>query len=182
MVLQRIARASAVTSPFGPLRLAAALIAWVFAATAALADTRPPVLDVEGMTFVASRRSVSEVVVRAREARFDTDLDIVHLQTVAVRVASGKSQRALEITCLRGELDLATSDFRAEGDVKGRTEGGLEFSADWVRYSHDDGMLFTDAPVLITDGGGTFRGGGFRYIVDERRFKLLGGASVVQEN
>ena len=60
--------------------------------------------------------------------------------------------------------------------------GRSEFAADWIRYDHKGGVLFTDSPVLITDSAGTFRGGGFRYIVAERRFKLLGGASVVQQN
>ena len=152
------------------------------------ADSRPPVLEVEGMTFVASRGSTREVVVRSDTARFDTDVDIVHLKVVRVLVASGKSgksgksERELEITCDRGQLDLTTSDFTAEGNVKGRMESGLTFTAEWIHYDHDKGLLFTDAPVLITDAGGTFRGGGFRYIVEERRFKLLGGASVVQQN
>ena len=141
-----------------------------------------PCLDIERMTFVASRGSVSEVVLFAETARVDTDIDVVHLENVNVKVSSGKPQSDLEMTCLRGELDLKTSDFMAEGEVTGRTESGLEFSSEWIRYDHEQGLLFTDAPVLITDGGGTFRGGGFRYVVDERRFKLLGGASVVQKN
>lgn len=182
MLLHRVARVAGAAQPLGPARLVTVLIPLLLVASAVLADARPPVLHVEGMTFVASRGSVSEVVLRARTARFDTEVDIVRLETVSVSISSGKSQSVLEITCLRGELDLTTSDFRAEGDVKGRTESGLEFSADWIRYNHDEGLLFTDAPVLITDGSGTFRGGGFRYIVDERRFKLLGGASVVQQN
>ena len=134
------------------------------------------------MTFVASRGSAREVVLHSNTARFDTDVDIVHLKTVRVLVSSGKAERELEITCDRGQLDLTTSDFTAEGNVEGRMENGLTFTAEWIHYDHDEGLLFTDAPVLITDAGGTFRGGGFRYIVEERRFKLLGGASVVQQN
>ena len=162
-----------------PLVLAALL---ALSAPQSLAETGPPVLDVEKMTFVASRGSVSEVVVRADKARVDTAVDVVHLQTVHVSVWSGRPARDLEITCDRGELDLTTTDFSAEGNVSGKTESGLEFTADWIRYDHDEGLLFTDAPVLITDASGTFRGGGFRYLVEERRFKLLGGASVVREN
>ena len=56
-----------------------------------------------------------------------------------------------------------------------------EFESDWVRYDHEDGLLFTDAPVLITERGATFRGGGFRYYVRESRFSLLGGATVVSQ-
>ena len=45
--------------------------------------------------------------------------------------------------------------------------------------NHEEGVLYTDAPVVVTESAGTYQGGGFRYEVRERRFRLLGGASVV---
>ena len=182
MVSQRVTRLAGAARPARAALLVAVAFPALFAAQTLWAETGPPVLNVERMTFVASRGSVSEVVLRAEQARFDTGVDIVDLQKVSVSVSSGKSKRELTVTCDRGKLDLTTSDFEAEGNVVGRTEGGLEFTSDWIRYDHDEGVLFTDAPVLITDASGTFRGGGFRYIVEERRFKLLGGASVVRRN
>ena len=47
--------------------------------------------------------------------------------------------------------------------------------------NHEEGLLYTDEPVLITDANGTYEGGGFRYLVEERRFRLIGGARVVQQ-
>ena len=44
-----------------------------------------------------------------------------------------------------------------------------------------EGGLYTDDPVLIVDEDGRYRGGGFRYFVNESRFRLLGGATVVQD-
>jgi len=162
---------------------AAAFATLVFLAAPGLsAETRSPVLEVDQMTFVASRGSVSEVVVRAAKANVDTEVDVVHLQDVTVSVSDGESDSDIEITCDRGELDLTTSDFSAEGNVQGQTDTGLRFAAEWVRYDHEQGLLFTDTPVLISDESGTFRGGGFQYIVEEKRFRLLGGASVVQQN
>jgi len=35
--------------------------------------------------------------------------------------------------------------------------------------------------VLMSESGTTLRGGGFRYYVREERFRLLGGAEVVQD-
>jgi hypothetical protein len=40
-------------------------------------------------------------------------------------------------------------------------------------------MLQTDAPVTVLDSGSKFRGDGFRYYIEERRFELLG--NVVME-
>lgn len=148
----------------------------VFAASAA-----PPVLDIEGMTYVSSYGSQNELVVRSRFAAFETDREIARLREVSASVKSSEQRPGFDMVCDRAELDLTTNDFFAEGNVEGKTEGGRKFSADWVRYDHEQSMLFTDAPVVITEESGTaFRGGGFRYYVDEQRFRLLGGASVVQ--
>jgi lipopolysaccharide export system protein LptA len=49
-----------------------------------------------------------------------------------------------------------------------------------VRYEHEEGVLYTDAPARMVDGAGSFRGDGFRYDVRERRFKLLGDVRVEQ--
>jgi LPS export ABC transporter protein LptC len=146
---------------------------------AALAES--PVLDITGMTFVASRGSANEVVLRAEHAQMQSDSDHVQLQEVHTTVSSREDQPGFEMTCERGELDLETSDFYAEGDVRGTTHSGRIFTTEWVRYDHAEETLYTDAPVVITEGSSSYRGGGFRYHVPERRFRLLGGASVVQQ-
>jgi lipopolysaccharide assembly outer membrane protein LptD (OstA) len=83
--------------------------------------------------------------------------------------------------CDRGQLNLSTQDFLAEGNVVGTIEGGRQFEARWVAYDEKKGILYTDEPVLIVDEDGRYRGGGFRYHVNEQRFRLKGGATVVQE-
>lgn len=141
-----------------------------------------PVLEMTGMTFVSSRGERAEVVLRSREATVETRSRVAHLVGVRAEVAAAEGREGFSMRCQRGELDLASNDFYAEGDVEGRTETGREFSAPWVRYRHEEGLLFTDAPVTITeDSGFAYKGGGFRYWVRERRFRLLGGASVIRE-
>ena len=49
-----------------------------------------------------------------------------------------------------------------------------------MRYDHDEGLLYTDAPVRLVDAAGTFRGDGFRYHIRERRFRLLENVRVEQ--
>jgi LPS export ABC transporter protein LptC len=138
-------------------------------------------LHVRGMTFVASEASSNEIVLHAETARFYPDRQLADLDRVHVQVASGPNRVGFEMHCDRGQLNLSTQDFIAEGDVVGTIEGGREFEALWVAYDEEKGVLYTDEPVLIVDEDGRYRGGGFRYIVKERRFRLLGGASVVQE-
>ena len=98
------------------------------------------------------------------------------------RLSTGEDEHGhIEIECDEGTLNLKSNSFWARGNVNGSTDDGREFSAPWVRYDHTDGLLFTDAPVLMSESGTTLRGGGFRYYVREERFRLLGGAEVVQD-
>ena len=164
----------------GGLQTAAfALGLLLIAAAPIVADS--PQLKVTGMTFVASRGERTELVVRAAHAEYFPDTDQAQLEEVHATAESKDGKRVLDLTCERGQLDLASNDFRAEGRVTGSTGSGRRFVAPWVEYDHEVGLLFTDAPVLITEGAVTFRGGGFLYYVRESRFVLKGGASVVQE-
>lgn len=147
----------------------------------ALAADSPP-LDVEGMTFVSTRGGETDVVVHAEQARFRPSADVAELTVVRAEVSTGdETGSRIEIECDEGTLNLKSNSFWARGNVHGRTSDGREFSAPWARYDHTDGMLFTDAPVVMSEAGTKIRGGGFRYYVREQRFRLLGGAEVVQE-
>lgn len=139
------------------------------------------ILNVVGMTFVASEGSENEVLLRAARARFYPDHQVADLEDVEVTVAPGPGRTGFEMRCERGRLNLATQSFVAEGSVSGTIEGGRRFRASWVAYDDETRVLYTDEPVVIVDRGGSYRGGGFRYFVDEQRFRLEGGASVVQE-
>ena len=139
------------------------------------------VLHLRGMTFVASEGSANEIVLEAEIARFYPDREVADLEVVQVDVAPSKERTGFSMRCATGQLNLATQDFLAIGDVRGTIEGGREFEAQWVAYDEAQGLLYTDDPVLITDRDGRYRGGGFRYLVREERFRLLGGATIVQE-
>jgi LPS export ABC transporter protein LptC len=139
------------------------------------------VLNVLGMTFVASEGSSNDILLRAERARFYPEREVADLEQVEVEVASGGNRVGFEMRCDRGQLNLSTQDFLAEGNVVGTIEGGRQFEAQWVAYDEKKGILYTDEPVLIVDENGRYRGGGFRYYVNEQRFRLQGGATVVQE-
>jgi LPS export ABC transporter protein LptC len=137
-------------------------------------------LRVTGMTFVASLGEVSQFVLRARRAFFMPDTSIAKLENVRVTATDEKDRGSFEVSCMRGEFDVETNDFLAEGDVRGTTGDGRRYAASWVRYDHERELLYTDAPVTMQDDTGTFRGGGFRYHVKQRRFRLLGNVSLEQ--
>lgn len=161
------------------LRFAGGLL---LAASTGVASAESPPFDVIGMTFVSSRGEKTDVVVHAREARFRPAADVAELRVVRAWVSTGdEAGGQIEIECDEGTLNLKSNSFWARGNVRGRTSDGREFSAPWARYDHADGLLFTDAPVVLSEAGTRIRGGGFRYYVREQRFRLLGGAEVIQE-
>jgi LPS export ABC transporter protein LptC len=141
-------------------------------------------LAVEGMTYVASTGARNDVIVEAGRAQLGRGEPLAQLEDVHARVGSfastGAKQGGLELRCARGSFDLDRGDLTAEGDVQGVTADGRRFQTERLVYKRDTGRVTTRAPVVIRDAFGTLRGAGFEYWVRENRFRLIGGASVVQ--
>jgi LPS export ABC transporter protein LptC len=172
-IARRSARGAAMA-----LALVSALAAAPNGARAAAGATS---LEVQKMVFVGSRAGVREVVLRSKNARIQPEKQIADLEDVSATVTEDEAgQRSFTMNCDRVELDIAKSDFRADGNVHGETAEGQRYSAPWVQYVHEQGLLYTDAPVQMNDTHGSFRGNGFRYHVHERRFELLGNVRVEQ--
>jgi LPS export ABC transporter protein LptC len=141
----------------------------------------PEMLDLSKLTYVDSQSGKSGLVLEAADARVLPRREQVLMQSVGMRLATADAKGELRVSCEHGELDLKSGSFVGIGRVRGKTPDGRQFETERLRYDHAAGLVTTDAPVVIRDGGGTLRGGGFRYQVREGRLKLLGGASVVQD-
>lgn len=137
-------------------------------------------LYVTGMTFVGSRGSVSELVLRSDTAVFHPETDLAHLEVVRASVTDPEKDQSFEMTCDRARLNVETNDFVAEGNVRGVTADGQRYAAPSVSYDHDEALLSSDERVVMVDDTGSFEGDGFRYYIRERRFELLGNVRVVQ--
>jgi len=81
-------------------------------------------LHVTGMTFVSSRGSASELVLVAERAELSPDTNIAKLDVVHMTALDPDQSRAFDVRCDRGELNVDTNDFYAEGDVHGTTGEG----------------------------------------------------------
>jgi LPS export ABC transporter protein LptC len=162
-----------------PARAFVAVLGLLLLPIAAAADPQP-LLWLSGMTFVGADRGTNDVVLEAERASFDPGASIAMLETVQMHADDQKGSQALDMTCQRARLDLRTNSFRAEGDVRGRTGDGRRFTTSWVEYDDRTGRLSTDAPVVIEDASGTYRGGGFRFDVRTQRLRLVRGAQVLQ--
>lgn len=163
-----------------PNRAVAVAVLVVLSAGFASAEPAPE-LDVRGMTFVASRADENALILRAERARFDTEGKRAFLRGVDAEVPASDDQRGFRMWCDTSVVDLDTNDFEATGNVHGEADSGERFEAEWVRYDHVRGVLYTDAPVRIVDRGTIVEGGGFDYHIDSRNFQLRGGARLKQE-
>ena len=168
-----------------PFWVTAAVGVWVLIAigypSAALSEeAAPPTLELGDMTFVVSQGTDNEMVLVAEHAQFETGEKLAHLTTVHLLLAPERETPGLNMRCLRGTVDLETSNFDAEGDVRGITGDGRRFRTERLRYQHGPGLVSTNSPVDIKDDAGTYTGdGGFRYYVRENRFLLHRAATVV---
>lgn len=158
------------------------LVFAVLAPGASAEDEATASLHIGSMTFVATRRDENEMVLRAEKAHMPPGAEVAHLEGVHVVMHNpGGSRNSFEMTCLRGDLQLESADFHAEGDVEGRMADGRRIFTPSLDYESKSGIVTSDAPVRIREGGHTMRGRGFRYNVKDGHFVLRGGASVVQE-
>jgi len=140
-------------------------------------------LTLDGMTYLLSRGDAVDLLVEARRSAVSPQTGRLELAGVRARIASvpGASQPSgLELVCERGTLDLEAREFVASGRVAARSEDGRMLRTDWLRYRHDLGLVSSDSPVSLSDDSGDYRGGGFEYWVREDRFRLTGGARIVQ--
>jgi LPS export ABC transporter protein LptC len=138
------------------------------------ADPAPGVdLVLSGMTFVGSDAGAPDLVLAARQARIAHDGDIAHLADVHLDAAGDDGTSSLVLTCDRAELDLATSDFEARGNVQGRTADGHRFRTEAASFDHTSRVIEGNARVDIIDPNGTrLQGQGFRYEVRSQRMRM----------
>lgn len=155
-----------------------------FLAIHANAEAPTASLSIDRMSYALSRGGANELIVEADRAQLAQPDGSVELEGVRARLGSYAGAQAaaggLEFRCEEGTLDPRSGQFRARGRIEGRTGDGRDFRTERLDYRHDQGLVSTDAPVWIRDAAGTYRGGGFRYWVRQNRFRLVGGASIVQ--
>jgi LPS export ABC transporter protein LptC len=132
------------------------------------------------MTFVGNQGASAQLVLDSERAVFHPDTDVAELEAVRAVYRDEEKGESFEMTCERAELDVETNDFVAAGNVRGVTADGQHYSAPVVRYQHAEGLLHSDRRVRMQDDTGSFEADGFRYLVREERFKLLGNVRVVQ--
>jgi LPS export ABC transporter protein LptC len=149
---------------------------WLAAPAAAEEATE---LQLHGLTFVSSRADVNELIIEAEEVTYVPATDTAGLERVRVQFAGEDGEMSFKMVCDRGELNLESMDFRAEGNVRARTADGIEIRTAQASYERETGLVTGTSPVRITRPHGTLTGDGFEYHVDERRLRVRGTSRMV---
>ena len=164
------------------LRLAQIWLIGACALASAPAGAEPksdPGLALTGLTFVSSRAAANELVLRAERVLYRPSEAIADLEEVHVTFADEDGAMSFEMSCDRGELDLESSDFVAQGHLEGRTADGVKLSTSEARYDGRKRVVVGRAPVRIARPNGSITGDGFEYDVARRRLRVLGTAHMV---
>jgi len=133
------------------------------------------------MTYVDSDAGEPGLVLEAERARIEHGRDLAHLEGVRLDAAGEEGTASLKLSCDRALLNLATSDFSAEGNVRGETADGHRFKTEAADFRHAERVIESSSSVDILDPLGTrLEGSGFHYDVRLRRMKMSN--AVVSEN
>lgn len=166
-----------------PGRVAALWLLAVGLAPFAAAPAAAVELVLSDMTYVGSEAGQPAMTLAAERARIEQGSDIAHLEGVRLDAADADGGSSLLLTCDRAVLDLDTSDFQAEGNVRGRTADGHRFRTEAAEFRHGERVVESRAPVDIVDPLGThLEGTGFLYEIRNQRMKMRNAVvSEVQE-
>jgi len=137
-------------------------------------------MQVEGLTFVASRNSTTRLVLRAETARLGAGESEVELEGAELELPPATDFGGLALRADRGRIQLDSSDFRLEGDLVGRLADGRELRLAWVGYDAARSLLYSDAAITIDEPSARYRAGGLRYRIDRGQLQLLGGVEVIR--
>lgn len=133
------------------------------------------------MTFTSTGGDAADFTLWADRAQMDVREGEIWLEQVNLTIHGEPGRPAVELRCEEGHFELDTEAFRLSGDVRGRMGLERRFRGDWVAFDEERGILYSDAPVVVEDEGSIYRGGGFRYEVDEGRLELVEGVQVFRE-
>ena len=140
-----------------------------------------PALSVSGLTFTATGNEEADFTLWADRATMDGRAKHIWLEQVNLTVHADGDRPAVELRCSEGYFEVDSEAFRLVGDVRGQMGSGRRFWADWVAYDEEQGILYSDAPVVFEEKESAYRGGGFRYNVAEDRLELVDGVQVLRE-
>lgn len=139
-------------------------------------------LRLERMAFVDERADRRRLTVRADQALYRPNSTVAELTTVQMELRDSDARENFDIRCDRGEFDIESTNFLAEGNVRGSAGDGRRYRAPWVRYDREQDLLYSDAPVRIEHGSGRFAADGFRYSIATRRFRMIGNVRMEQDS
>lgn len=108
----------------------------------------------------------------AKWAATYTARNVVVARDIRVDFFDEKGARSSELTAREGEIQQATRDMTARGDVVLRTTEGTRMTTEELHFGNREQLITSDKLVRVEDKGNTLEGVGFSSDPDLKRFEF----------
>jgi LPS export ABC transporter protein LptC len=134
---------------------------------------------VENGTHVITVEGVRKALVRAEQLYFFDQLGKVVGDTIEVTFYNAEGVYESTLTARSGELEQATQDMRASGDVFVRGQDS-SIRTQELHYEPAENRVWTDVQTEIVQRGNTIRGRGVTADPGLRNIRITGGSAVLR--
>lgn len=108
----------------------------------------------------------------AKWAATYTARNVVVARDIRVDFFDEQGARSSELTAREGEIQQATRDMTARGDVVLRTTQGTRMTTEELHFGNREQLITSDKLVRVEDKGNTLEGVGFSSDPDLKRFEF----------
>lgn len=108
----------------------------------------------------------------AKWAATYTARNVVVARDIRVDFFDEQGARSSELTAREGEIQQATRDMTARGDVVLRTTEGTRMTTEELHFGNREQLITSDKLVRVEDKGNTLEGVGFSSDPDLKRFEF----------
>lgn len=135
---------------------------------------------VENGTHVITVEGVRKALVRAEQLYFYDQLGKVVGDSIEVTFYNEEGVYESTLTARSGELEQATQDMRASGNVFVRGQQST-IKSEELHYEPGENRVWTDKPTEIVQQGNVIRGGGVTADPGLRNIRITSGSAVLRE-
>jgi len=129
-------------------------------------------LELKDVAFTETENGHPVWALKALRATYKKSGQHAELEGMDVVFFNDQRLSSAHLTAAFGDVDLASHEVVARGDVQVDTPEGARFSTDQLRYRHQLGELVSDDSVTFTYGGIVVRGTGMTYSLHDRKLYL----------
>ena len=136
-------------------------------------------VSLQKVHYTDTKQGVKRWDLSADRAEFNRETNATNLIGVRLVVPAAGATGELQVTADRAVYHNGTRDVLMDGNVKGKSGKGMQFTTSRVAYVAARSQLETDALVRFSDAGLQLEGVGMVFHTQTRRLRLMRDVSAV---